>query len=281
MTSIHATQRLRPALFYLLANYRLVPLPRLIHALRYQLQRQPQLKLSFSQVLIAFNDLHHAALSQLQDDFGCLDEDPLGHLLVDTGRMELRELHRCQLQAHGASVATVLARAEGWTRLLEELDALEVALRQRERALDLLQRRDMGMALFKQRLLQSGLIEPEHYQILGLSMLQYLPLRFKPLLDALVVCGEWPEYLQPAILVEHIGLGDEPLLQLLQRPGLLEPAGLARLRRQFDPAVDAGKNPAVLLAEKGLMPRGQTVMAIQQAYAELARQRLERSGSAC
>lgn len=275
----HPFHRLRPSLFYLLANFRRVPLDRLIHALCYQSERLPELRLSFSQILIAFNDLHHAGLAALHADFGEVDDDPLGHLLVDTGRIDLNHLHRLQLQAHGASIATVMHQPNLTDALYDELSLIDAAASQRELAYEVLQKRQMAMAFLKSRLSLSGLLSPEHFQILGLALLQYLPLRYKPLMDVMVLCGEWPDFLQNAIMVEHIGLDEEPLLKLLCRPGLLEPSALARLRRLYDPNKDRGVNPAVLLVEKGLISRGEIVMAVQQAYTHLAQSRLDKVGS--
>ncbi|HEY9839460.1 MAG TPA: hypothetical protein V6D23_03320, partial [Candidatus Obscuribacterales bacterium] len=194
--------RLKPSLFHILANYRRVPLMRLVHALRYQASRLPDLKLSFSQILIAFNDLHHQTLTQIREEFGEIDEDPIGHLLVDSGRLDAKDLQRLQLKSHGQCLASVLNMPEACEALFDELEMLAVARHERVYAFEVLEKRQMAMKMFKRRLFNSGLISADHFQTLGIGMLEYLPKRFKPLMDVLVLCGEWPDYLQAAVMVE-------------------------------------------------------------------------------
>ncbi|HEY9844266.1 MAG TPA: hypothetical protein V6D23_27600, partial [Candidatus Obscuribacterales bacterium] len=79
--------------------------------------------------------------------------------------------------------------------------------------------------------------------------------------------------------VESVALTEEPLLQLLCRPGLVDVSVLSRLMYLFDSSTDIGANPAVLLADKRLVTRGGIVMAVQQAYSSLAQERINRSVS--
>lgn len=267
-----------PSLFYLLANHGLVSLDRLVRALRYQAGRGSELSLSFAQILVAFNDVHHNSLTRLRDDYGELDEDPIGHLMVDMGHLSMRRLQalRARLSTPTASISPLLATgpsAPARDALLRDLEALC----QVNSAQQSLQLRYMAMTQFKQKLLDSALLDRQSFDALGIWDLEYVPLRFKPLLDVLVLNGEWPGYLTPAVLVEHAELASEPLLRLLCRPGLTDIAVLSKLMYLYDPASDTGINPAVLLERHRLLTRGFITHAVAQAYTSLAGDRLRTS----
>ncbi|PKL76326.1 MAG: hypothetical protein CVV27_10820 [Candidatus Melainabacteria bacterium HGW-Melainabacteria-1] len=255
------------SLFYLLANHRQVPLSKLVRALRYQTDRGPDLHLSFAQILIAFNDLHHNLLSQWRESQGELDEDPIGHLMVDLGYLAPEQLlHlRTQLAASGRSVGPLLnqsAQVLGPAMMLAELESIVAA---EGSALALSQLRPKAMDLFRRQLLSSGLLDQEAFRVLGLQALDYVPLRFKPLLDALVLLGAWPDFLSPAVCVEAVPLQQEPLLRLLCSPGLVNVSVISRLMYLHDPVADTGVNPAVLLIRHSLLTRGYVMRPSQKS----------------
>lgn len=268
---------LKHSLFYLLVNYHHLSLEKLVFALRYQVSRAQNLSLSFSQILIAFNLVHHQLLEDLSREFGELDNDPLGHLLVDSGRISIEQLQRLRAQnpAPGGSLVPLLKQNLAYEiqALLQELEVI-CSLKQPS-ILQLLQKRQLAISLFKQRLWDSGWLEPGCYKTLGLDKLDYLPLRFKPLLDLLVMSGDYPEYLQSALLVEYVDFVDEPLLRLLCRPGLVESSVFSRLiysyHHQNSQPAPLSKNPAVLLVSEELISRHLIRHAIQQAYQSFAK----------
>lgn len=269
----------RSSLFYLLLNYRLVSLERLIQALRYQVARESQLHLSFSQILIAFNDLSFEQLCGLREAFGELDEDPIGHLLVESGRIKARDLQRIRRQHPEGAIGAHLLRAEliapGEREcLFRELDSLCTA--NSVSVLEVLQRRHQAMTHFKQTLWDSELISPEDFRALGLWNLDYLPKRFKPLFDVLVLLGLFPASKLKAMMVETIRFDEEPILQLLCRPGIVGVEVLSRLMYFYDNDRDAGGNPAILLCQHRLVAKGNIVSAVQRAYSTLAQERFSR-----
>lgn len=258
----------RHSLFYLLANYHLIPLERLAYALRYQVQRCQDLNLSFTQILVAFNMLHHQSLNQLRHDFGELDEDPLGRLLVDTGRISPQQLQaiKTQAPATGASLCPLLKQKfpTEIVDLLNELTRLSEA--KKENLLELVQKRHMAMEHFKRGLFESNLLEPAQIEALDLSKLNYLPMRFKPLLDVLIMNGDWPIYLQSAVLVESIPFEEEPLLVLLCRPGLVEAQVFSQLMYHYQQLGQGLHHPACLLVEQKLISRHKIQSAVKLAY---------------
>ncbi len=270
----------RSSLFYLLLNYRLVPLERLIRALRYQVSREAQLHLSFSQILIAFNDLKPEQLLALREAFGELDEDPIGHLLLETGRLTARDLQRMRRKHPDGAIGLHLLREELIATgerecLFRELDSWCGNLTGHT-VLEVLQRRSAAMKHFQQALWDSELISPEAFRALGLWNQEYLPKRFKPLYDALLLLGLFPAYKLSAIMVESCRMHEEPLLKLLCRPGLVEVNVMSRLLYYYDSQRDVGCNPAILLSQLRLATKGQMISAIQMAYHTLASERLSR-----
>ncbi|PKL77705.1 MAG: hypothetical protein CVV27_04770 [Candidatus Melainabacteria bacterium HGW-Melainabacteria-1] len=74
---------LRPSLFYLLYNHGLVAPERLVWALYYQLIGSWDDTPGFTQILLAFDDGLRGPIQRLRDALGELDEEPLGHLLLE------------------------------------------------------------------------------------------------------------------------------------------------------------------------------------------------------
>lgn len=260
---------LKPSLFYLLYNRRLVSPERLKWALWYQFGRPWDATLSYSQVLIAFNDLSLWNLKQIRETWGPeLDEEPIGHLLLDHDRIGPAELLKVH-QQHASEPRNYLGSLlieQGYT-YREELEYIlkkplfkrpHVPAEQRAARL-------RALELLRSRLWLRGYLSLKEIALLELDRLEALPLSFKPLADLLVLNGDLPDYMVELMCIAPVPRAADPLLPLLTCHGYPPDVLLPRLSRDLVPA-DLDKNLALLLAEKGLISRQRLTGLILETY---------------
>lgn len=244
-----------PSLFYYLYNHRLVKLDRLIWALEYQIQRPVERQMSFVQILVAFNELHHQALENIRLYQPPLDEEPLGHLLVDLGHLRQSELDiaRSHAREHQhldiskSLLITGLIRQDTIQTMLTGFQQeREQAQRGKISILYLLRQREQALRLFVSRLQERKYFSPLQIQALGLERLSHLSLKFKPLLDMLIVNADFPEYLAAVLKVEHIAWERDPIWECLEH---LSPA----LKATCSLPARSDMHPLLALQELGLL----------------------------
>lgn len=255
-----------PNLFYLLANRGDVPLGRLVRALRYQAALPQGLSASFPQILVGLHDVPSLTLHRVRQIYGKLEEEPLGTLLVDSGRLTPAQLQRVRSELGTAPVGAVpwmlgqgLLSPEQLRALLDELGALaEMAAPESTVQVRL---REQGLRLFKRQLWELGLLRQEELAALGLWHQQHVSLKFKPLLDLLVLQGHFPAYLVPWVLREQVSFAQEPLLILAECLQLCPPE---RVREAATQGVH--QSPAFWLTEGLGMERSRLVTAVLGLY---------------
>lgn len=252
---------LQASLFYYLHNHRLVSFPRLVNSLHYQSERSLERSMSFVQVLIAFDDLHHLALQYISEFQPDLDPEPIGHLLLDQGQIQLKDLLEAKLQAElqdtylGQCLLEQKAlQADQLGQLLAGLQQQhELALKGKISILYLLKKRQQAMQIFKRRLWMRQYLSQEQMSQYGLWKWEYLPLEFKPLLDLLILNADFPDYLLPVMMIENVPFEKEPVFELLATQG--HPQMSAKLRKRLHTVLAPNKNPCLLLVETGLFSR--------------------------
>ncbi len=260
---------LKPSLFYLLYNRRLVSPERLKWALWYQFGRPWNATLSYSQVLIAFNDLTLLQLKQIREFWGPdLDEEPIGHLLLDHERIGPAELLKVS-QLHASEPRSYLGGLliqQGYT-YREELEyILKKPLFKRPHAPpEQRAARIKAMELFRSRLWLRGYLSLKEIAQLELDCVESLPLSFKPLADLLVLNGDLPDFLVELMCVAPVPRGNDPLLPMLTCHGYPPDVLLPRLARELV-AADLDKNLALLLAEKQMISRQRLTNLILETY---------------
>ncbi|MGV3526442.1 MAG: hypothetical protein ACO1RX_19640 [Candidatus Sericytochromatia bacterium] len=255
-----------PNLFYLLASTGQVSLGRLVRALRYQAALPQGVSSGFCQILTGLQSVPSLLLHRLRQDYGKLDEEPLAALLVDSGRLTPAQLQRVRTELGSAPVAVVpwllgqgLLSAEQLRILLDDLGAL--AELSGPGVQDVLRLREQGLRLFKRQLWESGLLRQEEMGRLGLWPLTHVPLKFKPLLDVLVLEGFFPAYLSPVLLIEQVSFYQEPLLVLAE---CLQLCAADRIRAGVQ--VGPHTHPAFWLVEVQGLKRQRLVRAIAEVY---------------
>lgn len=259
---------LKPSLFYLLYNSRLVPAERLIWALHYQYGRPQDAALSYSQILIAFNALSPKSLIALRESHGPLDEEPLAHLCLEQGLLSPEHFAIYQtLQAGFARIypGEILQRQLGLQpRQLEALLHAPLLTLPLTPAGEILGRRQ-ALKQFRLRLLERGYLSEAGLAALGLNSLGTLPTSARPLADLLVLNGELPDHLLSLLLEHQFSAAQDPLLALLHCQGYASETLLQALAQRRKPE-DEGKNLAWLLAEKGLISRRRLSQLILETY---------------
>ncbi len=257
-----------PSLFYYLNNHRLVKLERLIWALRYQIQRPLERQMSFVQILMAFNDLHHQAIANIRQHHPQLDEEPLGHLLVDRGYLSQCELDiaRSHARVHQNIDISKSLLITGITRqatiqqaLLSFEEQIAQASLGKVSILYLLRQREQALKLFVSRLLERKYLSLEQIKILGIDTFTHLPLMFKPLLDMLIMNADFPDYLAAVLRVEHTPWVDDPIWHCLKD---LSPA----LKATCSLPVRSDKHPLLVLQELGLLSARDLSTAVMAYY---------------
>ncbi|MGV3526312.1 MAG: hypothetical protein ACO1RX_18985 [Candidatus Sericytochromatia bacterium] len=246
---------LKPSLLFVLHNFRVVPAEQLWWALHYQFGRPWDASLGYSQILIAFNHLSPKKLVAVREIWGELDEEPIGHLLLDTGLISFNQLLKVQALRPAyprTYTGQLLVRqdyisSEQIQSLLENNYFSPPTSR-----IEKLAARRHGLELLQQRLLMRELLTPALLERLGFRGASYLPVGCKPLADLLVMLGDFPDHLLPCMLEEPVALANEPLLALLIGSGYPPDTLLPKLASLHSPQ-DQGKNLAVLLVEKGLI----------------------------
>ncbi|MBF2053556.1 MAG: hypothetical protein IGS03_08840 [Candidatus Sericytochromatia bacterium] len=258
---------LKPSLFYLLHNSRLVKAERLIWALHYQYGRPQDATLSYSQILIAFNALSPKTLTALRESHGPLDEEPLAHLCLEHGLLTPEHFVVYQtLQAGFARIypGEILQRQLGvQARQIEALLHAPLLTLPLTPAGEILGRRQ-ALNQFRLRLTQGGYLNQEALSALGLNSLGTLPVSARPLADLLVLNGDLPDHLLRLLLDQQASVKD-PLLALLNCQGYDSETLMHALEQRMK-AEDQGKDLAWLLAEKGLISRRRLTQLILDAY---------------
>lgn len=262
-----AFEILKPSLFYLLNNYGLFTSDRLVWALYYQMVRPWDQTPSYVQILQAFDDRLARHLLTFRQMFGELDEEPLAHLALEQGLIDVRQLELTQqlCQAEPQTYPGKLMIEHGF---LTE-DQLERLLLfphfkitpEREEIFAF-----RGLRLMEQRLWLRGYISRPDAENLGLLTMMRLPLDLKPLADLLVLNGEMPTHLQ-SLICPNPPLTDDPLWHILELSGLKQQASEDVLQRfqnaknliqSADPetaadSVNVAPNLALRLVESGLI----------------------------
>lgn len=259
---------LKPSLFYLLYNSRLVSSERLIWALHYQYGRPQDAMLTYSQILIAFNALSPKNLISLRENHGPLDEEPLGHLCLEHGLISSERFQVLQTLQAGFSAlypGEILQRQLGVeARQLEALLHAPLLTLPLTPAGEILSRRQ-AVQQFHLRLVQRGYLSQEALQDLGINNLSSLPASFKPLVDLLVLNGDLPDHLLALLLGHTVLAKNDPLLALLHCQGYASDTLMQALNQRLKPE-DQGKSLAWLLAEKGLISSRRLSQLILDAY---------------
>ena len=260
---------LKPSLFYILYNRRMVSPERLRWALWYQFGRPWLTTLSYSQVLIAFNDLSLWDLKQIRETWGPeLDEEPIGHLLLDHDRISLAEMLKAQemqLELPHVYLGHILSYL-GYT-FREELEYFhKKPLFKRPHApAEQKAARFKALDLFRSRLWMRGYFTQQEISLLELDRQDVLAPSFRPLADLLVLNGDLPDYLVDLMCVSPVPRSSEPLLSLLICQGYPPDVLLPKLAKCMVPG-DEDKNLAILLAEKGLISRQRLNTLILETY---------------
>lgn len=259
---------LKPSLFYLLHNSRLVPAERLLWALHYQYGRPQDATLSYSQILIAFNALSPKNLTALRESHGPLDEEPLAHLCLEQGLLTPEHFAVYQtLQAGFTQIypGEILQRQLGiQARQIEALLHAPLLTLPLTPAGEILGRRQ-ALSQFRLRLIQGGYLNEAALTALGLNSLGTLPVSARPLADLLVLNGDLPDHLLQLLLDQQVSVSQDPLLALLHCQGYASETLLQALEQRMK-AEDRDKNLAWLLAEKGLISRRRLSQLILEAY---------------
>lgn len=260
---------LKPSLFYLLYNRRIVSPERLRAALWYQLGRPWLDTQSFADVLLAFNDLTPLELREIRENWGPeLDEEPIGQLLLDNDCINLAQLLKAQAMQQelpNVYLGHILIHL-GYT-YREELEYFhKKPLFKRPHApLEQKSARSKALEIFRKRLWMRGYLSLDEIAQLQLDHCDSLPLSFKPLADLLVLNGDLPDTLVDLMCLTPIPQHSEPLLSLLICQGYPPDVLLPKLAKCMTPG-DEDKNLAVLLAEKGLISRQRLNTLILEAY---------------
>lgn len=263
---------LRPSLLYILHNRRLVSPERLKWALWYQYGRPWKASLTYSQVLIAFNDLSQFELRKLREIWGPdIDEEPIGQLLLDQDVIGLGELLQVQSQqlALPRTYLGGLLVDNGYTYRQEIEHALCRPLFKRPHVpIEQKAARFKALELMRGRLFMRGYFSLRDMARLELDLLEALPLSFKPLADLLVLNGDLPDHLVELMCVNPVPRSADPLLALLTCHGYPPDVLLPRLAKDMLP-IDEDKNLAVLLVEKGMISRQRLSHLILEPYRTL------------
>lgn len=260
---------LKPSLFYLLYNRRMVSPERLRAALWYQLGRPWLSTLAFSEVLLAFNDLSAWQLKDLHENWSAdLDEEPIGHLLLDHDCITPAELLKAQemhKELPNVYLGHILVHL-GYT-YREELEYFhrKPLFKRPHAPIEQKASRFKALEVFRKRLWLRGYLSYEEIVQMELDRQESLPLSFKPLADLLVLNGEIPDSLVELMCLTPIPRASEPLLSLLICQGYPPDVLLPKLAKCMSPA-DEGKNLAILLVEKGLISRQRLNSLILDTY---------------
>jgi len=259
---------LKPSLLYILFNTRQVSAERLLWALHYQYGRPWTGSLTYSQILIAFNDLSPKKLTDLRETYGNLDEEPLAHLLLDQGFITHEQFLTIQTlrPAFGQTyIGDLLVKQAGvLRRQLEAVLFSPLLSAPLTPAGEILARRQ-AIKQFTQRLWQRGYFQAADLNALGIDRLEYVSRSFKPLADLLVLNGDLPEHLLPLLFNQAIQREAEPLLPLLSCAGYEPDTLLKALDARSEPG-DQHRNLALLLAEKNLISRRRLTDLILVTY---------------
>ncbi len=226
-----AFEILKPSLFYLLNNYGLFNSDRLVWALYYQMVRPWDPTPSYVQILQAFDDRLARHLLTFRQMFGELDEEPLAHLALEQGLIDVRQLELTQqlcLSEPGIYPGKLMIE-QGF---LSE-DQLERLLLfphfkitpEREEIFAF-----RALRLMEQRLWLRGYISRPDAENLGLLTMMRLPLELKPLADLLVINGDMPTHLQ-ALICPNPPITDDPLWHILELSGLKQQTSEEVLKR--------------------------------------------------
>lgn len=268
---------LKPSLFYLLHNRRMVSVDRLRAALWYQLGRPWLSTLSFTQVLLAFNDLTSPLLKDLHENWcNDLDEEPIGHLLLDHDCItpaELLKAHEMHMDLPYVYLGHILIHL-GYT-YREELEYFHrrPLFKRPHAPLEQKAARFKAMEFFRKRLWLRGYLSLEDMQRLELDQLESLPPSFRPLADLLVLNGDIPDSLIELMCLTPVQRENDPLLSLLICQGYPPDVLLPKLARCMGPA-DQDKNLAILLVEKNLISKQRLNTLILSTYQALLPQPL-------
>lgn len=242
---------------------------RLRWALWYQLGRPWLATLSYSQVLLAFNDLSQANLKEIRELWGPeLDEEPIGHLLLDhdnIGVAELLKARQMQEELPHVYLGHILIHL-GYT-YREELEHFhrKPLFKRPHAPIEQKAARYKALECFRRRLWMRGYLSQQQIHALGLDSQDSLPLSFKPLADLLALNGDIPDTLIDLMCLNPIPRETEPLLSLLICQGYPPDVLLPKLGKCMLPG-DEDKNLAVLLVEKGLISRQRLNTLILEAY---------------
>ncbi|PKL77706.1 MAG: hypothetical protein CVV27_04775, partial [Candidatus Melainabacteria bacterium HGW-Melainabacteria-1] len=205
---------LKPSLLNILFNRRMVEPERLKWALWYQFGRPRQACLSYSQVLIAFNDLSLWDLKRIREQWGPeLDEEPIGQLLLDQGCISLSELLYAQELQKGLPRHYLghLLIEQGFTYPQEIEHLLQRPMFKRPYApFEQKAARLKALELLRYRLTMRDYLSFREITQLGLERLEVLPMSFKPLADLLVFNGDLPDYLVELMLVTPVPREADP-----------------------------------------------------------------------
>lgn len=272
---------LKPSLFYLLHNYRLVASERLIWALYYQSLGNWNWSPSFLQILIAFDDSLSTKVMNLREQLGELDEEPLSHLLLDQGLLdeshfeEIRSLQRAfpHLYPGKLLIEQGLLTDEQLERLMlypyfqvpadsdERPDLVYAALKQMEKRLwlrDYLGRRDAESL---------GLLEHSHLPKVYLPLAELLVLNGDLSATQLQLLSPKPRRATPvATMLSH------PLWNLLQSPGLASEIAAGWTPESADEPL------AIRLVNQGVISRSRlSNLILNDCYARLPEIRIQGS----
>lgn len=229
-----------------------------IKALRYQLHLKPERFLTFPQVAIAFNYVNPQVIRHTLEHYPEMDQEPLGHLLLEDGLITASEL------AEACNVLWSSSAPRSMGAILQELGYITIAqieavfdayLHRFNPAQYLLYEGGTQQHNLRQRIslkLRRLIVEREWLNHAQLRVLwqqrDYLPLVYRPLGEMLVVKGDLEQNELQAVLIEHAEPQDDPLAQLLVRTEVIQEWHLAHL---LCVQSDSGKNMAQVLVESG------------------------------
>lgn len=259
----------RPSLFYLLYNLQKVSPARLFCALHLQLENPWKYCPSFPEVLVESGLISLRALNDLRDAYGELDEEPLLHLLLDGGVLDLteyvqiRDLHYFYPQRYVGDLMV----SEQFLSEKEIRSFLSQALRGFAHDPHI-QNTDAYIfecrELVRQRLIYRGYFSPDEIQILNFLSGPYLALQDKPLLDMLVVNGDIPRDCLEVLLQDRLQWVSDPLLPLLGCRGFQLQSLMGFIQKY--PLAEQGESLAVRLVQAGQVSHHRLREAIMGTY---------------
>lgn len=199
----------------------------------------------YTQILLAIDDHLRGPLLELRHELGELDEEPLGHLLLESGRITPGQLHLAR-NLHKAFPQVYLGKILIVQGVLDE-DGLEQTLLQpyfRPPGDEFMLRRS-ALGIFERRLWLGGHLSRSDAEGLKLQKAQALPDSLRPLAELMTLNGELA--LNRLEYLAETPFATARLRNLLAELGIHDPELLRRLSDE--------RYPVLRLGESDLIPR--------------------------